>query len=259
MVSIEQRLRSSPNLLLRSLSITDAAVLHPMLTRVHCCGDETLEVGGAARALIYFPESMVASLAVGESSSSIGLVGYEGLIGWAALIGGGDPGLKARVMFQGGEALAISATRLQIACFASPTLMMSLLRFIQTFSLQLGAAVHSALGDALDTRLCAWLLMVHDRIAGDEICITHSALGQFLKVRRASITDALHRLEGQRAVRCLRNHIEIRDRELLRGLAGCSYGATEDAYRRSFGAFGKSAAPNERIDEPNLAIIGQNA
>ncbi len=150
-------------------------------------------------------------------------------------------------MFEGGEALAIPAQRLQIACFASPTLTLAVLRFIQTFSLQMGGSFHSALSDPLDTRLCAWLLMVHDRIQGDEIGITHCALGHLLKVRRASITDALHRLEGHQSVRCTRNHIHIRDREVLQSLAGCAYGATEHAYRRSFGAFGKSIEHTERV------------
>lgn len=245
-ISIEQGRQPPINLLLRSLSVSDAAILRPMLVRTHCPSDECLGADDSARALIYFPESLVASLAVGTSSSCIGMVGYEGLIGWAALIGGCDLGLKARVMFEGGDALAIPAQQLQIACFASPTLTLKLLRFIQTFSLQMGASLHSALSDPLDTRLCAWLLMVHDRIDGDEIGITHSALGHLLKVRRASITDAFHRLEGQRAVRCARNRIQIRERDVLHALAGCAYGATEHAYRRSFGAFGKSPQPAER-------------
>lgn len=246
-VPIERQRRQPTNLLLRSLSIGDAAILHPMLTCIHCPRGEPLGVESSAQALIYFPESIVASLTVGTGSASIGLIGYEGLIGWAALIGGCDLGLRARVMLEGGEALTIPAQRLQIACFASPTLTLRLLRFIQTFSLQMGASLHSALSDPLDTRLCAWLLMVHDRIESNEIGITHTALGQLLKVRRASITDALHRLEGYRAVRCTRNRIEIRDREVLHALAGCAYGATEHAYRRSFGAFGKSIEHAEQI------------
>lgn len=228
------------NLFLRSLSRSDAALLSPLLMRVRCRGTDHLNSLSAGRSAIYFPETCMVSLAVGANAASVGIVGFEGLVGWAALIADGHSPMTARVLLDGGDAYAVSASALKIACATSPTLAVNLLKFLQTFSLQMGSAMHSALADPLDVRLSAWLLMLHDRIAGDAICITHDALGMLLHVRRATITDALHRLEGQRAVWCTRNLISVRDRGVLEALAGGSYGGAEQAYRCSIGPFGKS-------------------
>jgi hypothetical protein len=40
--------------------------------------------------------------------------------------------------------------------------------------------------------------MAQDRIGSDEINVTHDVLALMLGVRRASVTDALHILEGRR-------------------------------------------------------------
>lgn len=254
--------REPANLFLRSLSRRDAALLRPMLIPVRCRGGEYLNSPSSERAIVYFPETCMASLAVGANASSVGVVGSEGLIGWAALIAGGNFAMTARVLLSGGDAYAIPACELRGACVTSPTLVVNLLNFLQNFSLQMGAAMHSALSDSLDTRLSAWLLMLHDRVDGDAICITHDALAMLLHVRRATITDALHRLEGRHAVCCTRNRISVRDRGLLETLAGGSYGGAEQAYRSSIGPFGKSPTPVPSAirptpsGAPRLATVG---
>jgi hypothetical protein len=81
--------------------------------------------------------------------------------------------------------------------------------------------------------------MCHDRVEGDEILIIHEHLGRMLGVRRATVTDRLHVLEGHGAVRNRRGRILVRDRALLEQLAGTSYGYPEAHYRRLIGPFGK--------------------
>jgi hypothetical protein len=65
-------------------------------------------------------------------------------------------------------------------------------------------------------------------------------LAGLLDVRRASITGALHVLEGERSLTCRRNRIVIRDRALLEARAGSAYGVTEHVYRKTIGPFGKT-------------------
>lgn len=56
-----------------------------------------------------------------------------------------------------------------------------------------------------------------------------------LGVRRSSITDALHRLEEEQAIRAVRGRVIVRDRAKLMLLAADTYGHAEAEYRRLLG------------------------
>jgi CRP-like cAMP-binding protein len=244
---------AAANLLLRSLNRNDARLLAPLLTKVHCRADDLLEIGSGACSMVYFPETLVASLhgPRGEDADSrmgVGLVGCEGMVGWSALFdpaGIGRGFHSARVACRGGTGQAIAAAQLRAAAGISPTLTLGLMRFVETFIIQMSRTILSSLTYALEARVSSWVLMLHDRIEGDELAITHEALAGLLAVRRASITDALHLLEGERALRCNRGRMVVRDRARLETLAGSAYGAPEHAYRASIGPFGKSRLQND--------------
>ncbi|QZO00791.1 helix-turn-helix domain-containing protein [Chenggangzhangella methanolivorans] len=52
--------------------------------------------------------------------------------------------------------------------------------------------------------------------------VTHQQLGDIFAVRRASVTTSLHLLEGERAVRCRRGSVEVRDLARLEAAScGC--------------------------------------
>ena len=72
-------------------------------------------------------------------------------------------------------------------------------------------------------RLCAWLLMLHDRVDSDFLQVTHGSLAAQLGVRRASVTDTLHILEGESCLKCSRGMIYVTDRMHLQRHAGVSY------------------------------------
>lgn len=230
------------NAFLKALSAADAALLAPLMTVTHCHSGEQLGLAGGSDALIHFPLTLVACMGTGGVSGSRGIIGREGLIGWPAILGLSPDEYPAQALFDGGTALTVPVRRMQIACFASPTLAMALLRFVQTYTVQLSHMLAHSGRATLRQRLSAWLLMVHDRIDGDTIALTHQLLASHLGVRRASVTDALHLLEGERAVRCDRRTIRIRDRWELENCAGPAYGSIEAAYRRTIGPFGKGPA-----------------
>jgi CRP-like cAMP-binding protein len=83
----------------------------------------------------------------------------------------------------------------------------------------------------VDQRLARWLLMSQDRL-GDDTTLTHEFLALMLGVRRPSVTDALHVLEGKRLIHASRGLITIRDRNKLLEMAGGAYGVPETDYRR---------------------------
>lgn len=83
-------------------------------------------------------------------------------------------------------------------------------------------------------RLARWLVMIHDRIRTSTFTITHEYLSVILGVRRATITESLHVLEGSRLIKSTRGAVRIINRDGLITARGGSYGPPEAAYKRLF-------------------------
>jgi CRP-like cAMP-binding protein len=106
------------------------------------------------------------------------------------------------------------------------------LNYVHTTELQLA---HSALANgrySVYQRLARWLLMVHDRIDGNDLPLTHEFLSLMLGVRRSGVTDQIHILEGEHAIKATRGNIRVLDRDRLKEVAGGCYGVPEREYAR---------------------------
>jgi CRP-like cAMP-binding protein len=232
------------NLLIRSLCDEDRALLGPRLERVELSEKQVLVHAGSSIETAWFLEVGIASYASVSTSglhTGIGIVGHEGFVGWQALLGSHTSNYEVTVTTGGGSALLIAVDELMLAGRQSPRLSQRLMRFVQSFVVQLGQTVVSNLNDPVERRLARWLLMNHDRLQGDEIELSHAEVGEMLGVRRASVTDALHLLEGKGLIRSKRRRIAIRDRVGLRVAAGENYGMAEAAYAALIGPFGKDS------------------
>ncbi len=203
-------------------------MLAPWLSRISLRCGEMLETGGAPSANVYFPETVLVAVELAQIDTGVGLIGREGIVGWAGLVGSGPVGHRARVMMGKGSSLVMPVNKMRQACYVSPTLAMSLLCFVQTFAMQMSWSLISVRSDSIIERLSRLLLMIHDRIEGDEIPATHRALAAHLGVRRSTITDTLHIFEGRRALHNERGRVSIRDRSLIETLAGSSYAIQKD-------------------------------
>ena len=235
------RLQSS-NVLLSSLSNHDIARLAPSLKRHPLLRDQVVLQVNEPISTICFPESGIVSfheVLRDGSRVGIGIIGFDGMVGWSALLGCERSPHEASIAIGGGKGLSISTTELQRACAESPTLNSFLLGYVQCFMSQMGRTITSNLRDPLDKRLARWLLMNHDRLDGDRIPLTHDQLGVMLGVRRASVTDALHILEGAALIRLTRGVIEVQNRAGLEAFAGEAYGFAEAEYARRIAPFTK--------------------
>ena len=128
----------------------------------------------------------------------------------------------------------------------SPSLRKLMLRFAQVMLVQ--NAVYP-----VEQRLARWLLMTHDRSAGDDLPVTHDAMSIMLGVHRPSVTNAIHLLEDRKLVRSERGRVTILDRTALERLAGHAYGRPEAEYRRLIGAF-HDRRPDEAARAPVTAM-----
>jgi CRP-like cAMP-binding protein len=105
--------------------------------------------------------------------------------------------------------------------------------------MQLAFGLVSCAQHLMEARLARWLLMCHDRVAGDEVALTHEFMAVMIHAQRSGVTMTLHSLEGAGMIRSTRGLVTIRDRDKLRELAGASYGLPEQRYSQTIAPFGK--------------------
>lgn len=222
----QERSRPQPlNQLLAALPLPALAVLRPQLTRHRI--DQGAAPGGDA---IHFPETAVfcvrASVPAGKQQG-IGLVGREGVLNWGLLAGLPSPACQETVAVAGGTTLAIGEEALRSHCLSNPALSVGLIGFAFRFGCQVATTLRSSMNDPVHVRLSRWLLLWHDRTDDSELMLTHDLLAGMLAVRRATVTDALHILEGERLITNTRGRIVVRSRSLLELYAGPAYDVSD--------------------------------
>lgn len=173
-----------------------------------------------------------------------GMVGPEGMVGWCALLGAVQWPHEVFAVIAGDVAV-VAVDDLLTATEHDRELRDLLFRYLHNFTMQLTQNTIANLGHSVERRLARWLTMFHDRVAGDELRLTHETLAMLLNVRRASVTDSLHILEGEHLVRCTRGKVTVRDRPGLQARAGHSYGYAEGDYNAAIGPFGKASAAQQ--------------
>ncbi len=226
------------NGLLRRLPARDLALLTPHLTPAPFAnGDVIARSGEPIETVCFLLEGIAGVLDALEADRryAVGLVGSEGFLGWPTLLGDDRRPHDLVMRAEHGEALRMPTGALLAAVDASPTLRRVLLGFANIFMIQMSRTILSSLAHTIDRRMARWILLYHDRVHEDEVCMTHEEFRLMLGVRRSSVTDALHRLEEDGAIRSTRGRVVVRDRGRLMQLAGDTYGHAEDEYRRLLG------------------------
>ena len=186
---------------------------------------------------VYFIESGVASIVVSSEQGQLaegGVVGREGFVAPAAALGADRFPHKIEMQIVG-TACRISRTTLLDAAAESRKLSETLLHFANVMAVQ---SAYTSLSNAVQRvgeRLARWLLMCADRGDSAEIALTHRFMSVMLAVRRSSVTNALHEIEGRKLITSGRGIVTIVDRTGLEALAGGTYGKPEAEYRRLLG------------------------
>ena len=227
------------NALLRRLAPDDHARLRPHLTRVSLSVGDLIATAGEPIETVCFLEAGIAGFLDVLSDGrrlAIGLVGREGFVGWPLLMGNDRWPYDVRLRAAPATALRVDAKCVKELVTESAEARDLLLRYAGVFMAQMGRTIVSNLIHPVGRRTARWLLLYNDRLDGDEIAITHEELGAMLGVRRSSVTDALHLLEGEGLIHSLRGRVVIRNRGLLEQWASEAYGYAEAEYERLIAA-----------------------
>lgn len=217
------------NHILGAMSLDDRILIEPHLEEVALPVGKVIVEYQTPITHVYFLESGLASSVVASPDGHVVetlVVGVEGYVGMPIVLA--SDRTPAKVFMQiGGRAWRIEADGMRQTMDLSSTFRAALLRYIHAALTQTSYTALSNSAHRVEQRLARWLLMAHDRIEGDTVALTHHSLAFMLDVRRSSVTDALHIVEGMGLIRSLRGRIVIRDRDGLEALARPAYGVSE--------------------------------
>ena len=236
------------NRLLCALSPADIELLTPHLRLVTLKLRQELEQPNRPIRRVYFMEQGIASVvtvSMGRHRVETGLIGPEGMTGLMVLLGNHQSPNETFIQ-AAGSALSIEADALRTALEKSDSLRRMLLKYAQVFLIQTAQTAVANARLTLEGRLARWLLMTQDRLGQNKVPMTHEFLSVMLGVRRAGVTEALHVLEGKRAIKAMRGEIAILDRKIIEKRAGALYGLPEGEYERLFGVPSRTAVEASR-------------
>lgn len=239
------------NRLFTTMSPDDFSLLQPHLESIELPVKHVLVEIDAPIAHVCFLETGLASVVAessDEESIEIGHVGYEGMTGYAVVLGVVDNDHNKTFMQAEGSGHLVATTALREAMAASPSLQALMMRYLYSCQVQVA---HTALANGrynMNERLARWLLMCHDRLEGDEIPMTHEFLSLMLGVRRSGVTNEIHILEGIGVIKATRGNLRVVDRVKLEEVAGGCYGLAEREYDRLI-------APLPRRNASGLSIV----
>lgn len=221
------------NRLLRGLPAQDLARWLPYLERMELPAGKALQKSGEAVRYAYFPCTAVVSIQYSlenGSTAEIALVGQEGMVGIALLLGGGSMTGNA-VVQSAGQAFRIQADDFRRDA-PSPAAMLLLLRYLQALWAQMAQTAICNKYHVLEQQLCRWMLLSLDRLPGNSLDLTQESIAGMLGVRRECITEAAAKLQRAGVIRYTRGHIEILDRPGLEQRSCECYVAIQREYDR---------------------------
>lgn len=224
------------NRLLSKLPERELAKIRPLLRPVSLPKGFSIARGSQPITYVYFPEDAICAMEpMSSDRHGVGaaLIGREGVTP-SLSVAMSDLGFHDISVICGGSGNRLDAISLLSLTPYCPKLLAHAHRFAQNLATQTSYALLAHAAFKIIERVARFLLMVHDRLSSISLPFTHEDIAQFLCVRRPSVTEALHLLEGDHYIRAMRGSIEIVDRQGLEDVAGGSYGDTEAEYSALF-------------------------
>jgi len=208
------------NHLLAALPADVQKRLFPELEWVELPYGKVLYESGSKMRHVYFPiEGIVSLLYVMESGASaeVSVVGNEGFIGMALLMGAESTPSQA-VVQSAGSAYRLDGQRFNDELNRHGDVQVLLLRYAQALITQMSQTAVCNRHHSIDQQLCRWLLLALDRIPGRQLTMTQELMASMLGVRREGITEAAGKLQQEGAISYRRGLITVLDRPKLEKL-----------------------------------------
>jgi CRP-like cAMP-binding protein len=222
------------NRLLAALPAEVYERLTPHLQSVRLELGSVLHESGQRLHHIYFPSDSIVSLLFeldDGASTKIAVVGNEGLVGIALLMGGQTTTNRA-VVQSAGFAFRIPADILVREFERGGALQDLMLRYTQALMTQTAQNTVCNTHHSLDQQLCRWLLLSLDRLNSNELTMTQELIANNLGVRREGVTEAAGKLQAAGLIHYSRGKITVLDRPKLEARVCECYAVVEKEFDR---------------------------
>ena len=231
-MSSAKRNGPATNRLLAALPKKERQRLLPDLEAVTLTfGDILFDPGDHIRH-VYFPDDSIVSLLSAVEDRElleVGMVCREGMAGLSVFMGVSESRSRGLVQATGG-AKRMKAATLRREAGTGGALGKLLLRYTHSLLTQISQSAACNRFHPVNARLARWLLMTHDRIAGDEFRLTQEFLSHMLGVRREGVTLAAGALQRQKLIGYSRGRLRILDRAGLEAVSCKCYRVVRDEY-----------------------------
>lgn len=170
---------------------------------------------------IYFPlNSVISNLAIMDDGNTLetSMVGREGLVGISAILGSGFHQHWSWVLISG-DAIRLETRTLNRLLVGNEVALKKYLSCYRSLVTQISQRGICNARHTLLQRLCCWLLMIHDRVGGDNLRLTQELMASRVGARRAGVTVAAGLLQDMRAIEYRRGQLHILQRETLEKVA----------------------------------------
>jgi CRP-like cAMP-binding protein len=217
---VEQH-RPQQNHLLAALPVEVQSRLFPNLELVDLPYGKVLYESGDAMRYVYFPvDSIVSLLYVMENGASaeVSVVGNEGFVGMALLMGGDSTPSQAMVQ-SAGHGYRLAADLFKKEFHRQGGMQILLLRYMQALITQMTQTAVCNRHHSVEQQLCRWLLLCLDRVSGDHLYMTQELMANMLGVRREGVTEAAGSLQKQGGITYTRGRITVLDRAVIEKLS----------------------------------------
>jgi CRP-like cAMP-binding protein len=191
--------------------------LLPELNIVSLAVNQVLYEQGDHIDFVYFPlDSVVSGLAIMEDGTTIetAMVGREGLVGISTVLGSGRSRQWNWVSVSG-KAVQLEAKILDRLFVQNEIALKALLGCYRSLVTQVSQRCVCNTRHSILERLCCWLLMIHDRVGGENLSLTQEMIASRVGARRAGITVAAGMLQAMHAIEYRRGQLHIADRGVL--------------------------------------------
>ncbi|HEU4509892.1 MAG TPA: Crp/Fnr family transcriptional regulator, partial [Pyrinomonadaceae bacterium] len=185
--------------------------LLPELRVVNLSTNQVLYEQGDQIDTVYFPlDSVISGLVIMEDGTTVetSMIGKESLVGISAILGSGKSRQWTWVLLSG-SALAMDAKTLERSFIQNEAALRAFLHSYRHLVTQVSRRCVCNTRHTILERLCCWLLMIHDRVGGDNLKLTQEMIASRLGARRAGITVAAGMLQEMHAIEYRRGQLHI--------------------------------------------------
>ena len=195
---------------------------------------QVLYDSGSRMTHAYFPTTSIISklyLTENGDSTEIALVGREGIVGSSLFMGGALTYGRA-VVQSTGHGYRIPAHLLMLEFNRAGPVLHLLLRYTQALITQMAQTAVCNRHHTLHQQLCRRLLLIMDRLDGNELMTTQESMARMLGVRREGVTKAMRDMQIAGLIKYRRGHIKVLERDGIERCACECYAVVKREYDR---------------------------